>query len=424
VSTGNSSRNPASLPSKEVQPVRIAFVTETWLPSTDGVVTRLTATARELVRAGHQVLVIAPTSRACADRDLELAFPDVTLRTVPTVGFRFLYGGKGWGLPLPRVGQYLRQFSPDVVHVVNPALLGIGGVLAARWQHRPLVASYHTDLARHAVYYHLGWLRPIIWALLRILHGAAAVNLATSSTARRELTAHGIAGVRLWPRGLDLELFQPRSTSGSSSPRNVRPVALYVGRLAADKGLHRLDCLADPSSGMDLVLVGDGPQREELKRRFPSAVRFTGELHGTALAETYQSADVFVFPSTTETLGLVLLEALATGLPVVAAESPASREILAGRPAARLFAPDRPEQLLAAVRELLDSPDALALASATAKQTRPKAWVEATAVLLEHYRFAVAAEPASSGTEPSVRRQLRAITGIGTKRARRSATGW
>lgn len=366
--------------------VRVAFVTETWLPSTDGIITRLTATARELVRAGHQVLVIAPRGLAGDGGDVGLA--GVTVLTVASAGAGWLYGGQRWGIPSPKVSRFLREFRPDVVHVMNPAWLGIAGVLAADRQHLPLVASYHTDLTQHVPHYRLGWLVPVIWWLLRALHGRAAVNLATSHAAIANLRAHGIPEVQLWPRGVDLELF--RSAVSSRTEGRRRPVALYVGRLAGEKGLHRLAPLADPVNGFDLVLVGDGPQRAELITRFGSgSVRFLGVVEGAALAEAYRQADVFVFPSTTETLGLVLLEALACGLPVVAADSPASREVLAGSPLARLYPPDEPAQLLTLARELVARPPGPRAVAQAQQQAQQWSWEGATATLLAYYRLAI-----------------------------------
>ncbi|WIX82902.1 glycosyltransferase [Amycolatopsis carbonis] len=205
--------------------MRIAFVTETWLPSTDGIVTRLVATVRELHARGHDVLVIAPEAGGPS------TLAGARVRTVRAAGAKFLYGGKRWGLPLPRVGRYLREFDPDVVHLVNPAFLGTAGLLAARKQNRRTVASYHTDIARYARHYRLGAAVPLIWTLLRALHRRAHLNLATSSASVDDLARHGIGQVRLWPRGVDLERFRPapsRRTDG-------RPVALYVGRLAPEK---------------------------------------------------------------------------------------------------------------------------------------------------------------------------------------------
>ncbi|MFF4596024.1 glycosyltransferase family 4 protein [Amycolatopsis sp. NPDC001319] len=323
--------------------MRIAFVTETWLPSTDGIVTRLVATVRELHARGHEVLVIAPEAGGPS------TLAGARVRTVRAAGAKFLYGGKRWGLPLPRVGRYLREFDPDVVHLVNPAFLGIAGLLAARRQNRRTVASYHTDIARYARHYRLGAAVPLIWTILRALHRRAHLNLATSSASVDELARHGIHRVRLWPRGVDLERFRPaprRRTDG-------RPVALYVGRLASEKGLHRLAPLAAPAGGFRLVLVGDGPARAHLERTLPPGTVFTGMLHGEALAEAYRTADLFSFPSTTDTLGLVLLEALACGLPVLAAESPAARSTLAGTTAAEFFPVDRPADLPAHARALL-----------------------------------------------------------------------
>jgi len=373
--------------------LRVAFVTETWLPSTDGIVTRLLATCRELLDAGHDVLVVCPRPGMPAtgqSADSPQVPSQVRVCTVPTVGAAFLYGGQRWGLPVPAVGRYLRQFGPDVVHVVNPVFLGIAGVASARRSRLPLVESYHTNVATYAGYYHLGWLRPLIWFVLRTLHSRATINLATSRTGQRELAAHHVAGTQLWPRGVDLDLFRP----ASATPEG-RPVALYVGRLAAEKGLGRLAVLSAPDSDFDLLIVGDGPYREELREVLGPSARFTGTLHGEALADAYRSANVFVFPSTTDTLGLVVLEALASGLPVVAVQSPSSEELLTGCPAAKLVSASDPQEMVEAARELV----AFGLTAATqgvpdvtasARQfSQTFGWRDATSGLLDHYARAI-----------------------------------
>ncbi len=367
--------------------MRIAFVTETWLPSTDGIVTRLSATIRELLRAGHQVLVIAP-------RGARMEMAGVRVRGVPTMGWRFIYDGKRWGLPLPRVARYLREFGPDVIHAVNPVLLGIAAVAASRSRRIPMVASYHTDVARYAAFYRLSWMRPVIWATLRLLHGAAAVNLVTSEAAGAELRAHNIRHVNLWPRAVDTRLFHPAPQWTRRGPvRGARPVALYVGRLGAEKGLAHLRELAAAGPGFDLLLVGDGPARPELQRCLPrEATTFTGTLHGQDLAAAYRRADVFVFPSTTETLGLVLLEALASGLPVVAADSSPARELLGTCPAARLFPAEAPDLIPSTARELLASAPAEVLAATARRHVERRNWASATEALLDYYAEAVGAE--------------------------------
>ena len=388
--------------------MRIAFVTETWLPSTDGVVTRMTSTIRELRRSGHDVLIIAPEG---GDED----YLGAQVRGVPTFAIRRVYGGKSWGFPLPRIGGYLREFQPDIVHVVNPMMMGIVAVIAARLARLPLVASYHTDVARYAAYYRLGFLRPVIWWLLRRLHGQAELNLATSGATCAELREHAIPRVALWRRGVDLDLFRPR---GGPVPVPREPVhrqgpitALYVGRIAAEKGLDRLAPLT-LAENTRLTLVGDGPQRAELAELFPAhSASFTGILHGDDLAEQYASADVFVFPSTTDTLGLVLLEALASGLPIVAADSPASHELLADCPAARLFPPTESERLPALVTELANDPAAKHLARAEAEQW---SWPAATSELLEHYRTAFTRH---TQPKPSRVRQLAAFSAVGVLNA-------
>ncbi|MQA84963.1 MAG: glycosyltransferase [Streptosporangiales bacterium] len=377
--------------------MRIAIVTETWRPYTDGVVTRLVATVRELRRRQHEVLVIAP-------RGGEADFDGATVRGVPTFSVPFVYGGRPWGIPLPRVRRYLRDFRPDVVHVVNPIMLGIAGVTAAVSQGVPLVTSYHTNVGKYASYYHLGWLRPVIRFAEWLLHRRAAVSLATSAAACAELREREFLRVRLWRRGVDLKLFNPARRARREGPINGYPVpgtpvtVLYVGRLAEEKDLHRLESLALSDEGMHLKLVGDGPAGRQLRQRFAGGpVTFTGELFGDDLADAYADADVFVFPSTTETLGLVLLEALASGLPVVAPDTPVSREILGDCPACQFFPVDDPGSIPTLIKELLDRAPSSELGRAARREVESWSWEEATAQLVEYYEEARASHRPSRG---------------------------
>lgn len=370
--------------------MRIAIVTEVWRPSINGVVTRLAATVDELVRNGHQVLIIAPRLRGS-----DVPPPQgVQLLLVPSVGIKFIYGGQPWGLPLPRAAREIRRFRPDLVHVVNPVLLGIAGVIAARRRRVPLVCSYHTNLIAYAGSYHLGWLRPVIGWLLRRLHGAATINLVTSEAGRQQLLAVGLSEtdgrcrIEMWPRGVDLRTYAPGDyhLNGSHGlARNGDDVrVLYVGRLAEEKNLAALKDLASLPA-YQLVLVGDGPARHALTTQLPAGVVFTGVLHSEELAAAYRSADVFVFPSTTETLGLVILEALAVGLPVIAADSPASRELLDGCPAARLWNPGNGQHVTTVIEELLGSAPREELSKRARDHVADATWTVATERLLRFY---------------------------------------
>jgi glycosyltransferase involved in cell wall biosynthesis len=378
--------------------MRIAFVTETWLPSADGIITRLLATIDELRERGHEILVVAPHTPA-PDRD------GITVRTVPTVRFGWVYGGQRWGLPLPRVARYLAEFGPDVVHVLNPVLIGAAGAVGARALGVPLIASHHTDLVRYARDYRLGWIVPALRAHQRRLHGLAQINLATSTTGQAQLHANRIGPVGLWPAGVDQAAYRPAGPARSDD-HHRRPTALYVGRIAAEKELHRLAPLAAPDSPYDLTVVGDGPARATLEQRFADRVTFTGSLSGAELARAYQEADVFVFPSTTETLGLVLLEALSSGLPVVAFDSPASRDLLRDCPAARLVRSDRNDQLIPTIGALLDSRPADDLRRVARAHVATRTWDDATQALLDHYQVAIRAaafkSPRRARTAPAL----------------------
>lgn len=369
------------------RPLRIAFVSETWLPSTDGVVTRLVATLRHLRALGHETCMIAPGPAAPE-------FEGTRVHTVPTIGVSFVAGGRPWGLPMPRVAAYLDAFKPDIVHVVNPFVIGVAGVIAARRRRWPLVCSYHTNVAAYARYYHMGFTHPAIWTLLRLLHNAADLNFATSDAVRADIVRHGIRRVQLWERAVDTGFFHPSHRDEAmrrrlSGRHPGAPVALYVGRMAPEKGLDRLRALASSRLAMNLAFVGDGPYRQHMERRFEgTGAVFTGMLMGEDLARAYASADLFLFPSTTDTLGLVVLESLSSGLPVVAADSAPSREMLEGTGAGRLFAADSADSLRTTVESLL-APGAEPVLRALSDNARAEAerhdWGAATRRLLAAY---------------------------------------
>lgn len=371
--------------------MRIAYVTETWFPSINGVVTRLAATVSELAGRGHEVLVVAPHASGAGDWSEPAG---ATVRHVPSVGLPFIYGGQPWGLPLPRVVGLLDRFGPDLIHAVCPTLLGWAGVLQARLRGLPLVCSYHTHVARYAHYYHLGFAERPVWALIRRAHRHAHVNLAASEESRDELQAHGVRDVGVWRGGVDLGLFHPREASAEMRHRLTgghpeRRLCIYVGRLAAEKGVDRLLPLAAPGGDQHVALVGDGPAKSELEQAFAGAqATFPGRLRGRELAAAYASADVFVFPSTTDTLGLVMLEAMASGLPVVAARSPASRSMLDRAPAGGLFEPGDAEGLVATVRRWHGAPLDRRRLAEEARRT-VATWGRATSELLTEYERAI-----------------------------------
>jgi len=363
--------------------------TETFLPSTDGVVTRLLYTLRELERLGHQTLVLGPDGGPS-----EYA----GARVVGFPGSRFyLYPEKRAIWPSARVTDLLTDFQPDVIHTLNPTVFGIQAIISSRLMGVPLVASYHTHFAHYAKLYGYGWISGAIWAYMRLLHNRAALNLCTSEATRQELQRRGFRRLRVWSHGVDLERFRPRPVDPAMRARlsgghPERTVLTFVGRLAPEKQIERLVPLLQAVDGICLAIVGDGPTRRELEQRFQGLPAvFTGYLQGEDLANAYAASDAFIFPSTTETLGLVLLEAMATGLPVIAARSAPSLELLDGGQAALLYEGDDPRSLAETVRGFLRSPELRArLREASLRRASTRGWEKPTQELLGYYREALA----------------------------------
>jgi glycosyltransferase involved in cell wall biosynthesis len=333
--------------------LRIAFITETFLPATDGVVTRLRHTINELLGMGDQMLVIAPKYGEGPG-----SYEGVPIHRVSSVPFP-PYPQIKLAPVNPGVGLALRRFDPDLIHVVNPFVLGWGAPYFSRKLGVPLVASYHTNVAAYARFYRLDVFDRVTRWHTRRLHNRAAVNLCTSEATLRYLSHEGIERLHVWPQGVDATHFRPdrfsknwriRLTEGHPGER----LLLYVGRLSHEKDIGRLRTVLDELPGVRLALVGDGPARRDLEEEFagtPSV--FMGVLQGDELAAAFASADAFAFPSTTETLGMAMIEALASGLPVLAARTGATGEVVTDGETGLLYDPTSEASLVAAVERLV-----------------------------------------------------------------------
>ena len=297
--------------------MRVAIVAESFLPNVNGVSNSVVRVLEHLRRTGHEALVIAPDNPPGQPR-AERVHEGVRVHRVPSRMFPKVTS-LPLGIPWPRIARVLRGFGPDVVHLASPALLGYGGVRAARYLGVPSVAVFQTDIAGFAASYGVSGAARASWAWLRHLHSLADRTLAPSSASIEDLVAHRIPRVHRWARGVDVTGFAPSARSAALrrqwSP-DGRPIVGFVGRLAPEKHVERLTALS-ARGDLQVVVVGDGVDRDKLRKAMPAAV-FAGALYGAELATAYASMDVFVHPGEHETFCQTVQEAMASGLPVVA----------------------------------------------------------------------------------------------------------
>jgi glycosyltransferase involved in cell wall biosynthesis len=375
--------------------MRIALFTETFLPKIDGIVTRLRHTVDRLQRQGDKVLIF------CPDGGLK-EHQGAKIHGVSAIPFP-LYPELKLAIPRPTIGKALARFQPDLIHVVNPAVLGIGGIYYAKTTNTPLVASYHTHLPQYLQHYGLGALEPLLWELLKLAHNQAQLNLCTSTAMVEELASHGIERLDLWQRGVDTDMYQPSLASTKMRSRLSQgnpdaPLLLYVGRLSAEKEIDRIKPVLEAIPNARLALIGNGPHKEALEAHFAGTqTHFVGYLQGLELASAYASADAFIFPSRTETLGLVLLEAMAAGCPVVAANSGGIPDIVTDGVNGYLFDPNDPYGAIAATQKLFANSSERQKMRENARQEAEKwGWAAATAQLQNYYRSIVDSQSLSS----------------------------
>lgn len=271
--------------------LRILVVTDAWSPQINGVVTTLRNTIRELEALGHTVGTITPET-----------FRTVPCPTYPDIRLAILPGR--------RVARMIESFAPDAVHIATEAPLGVAARRHCLRTGRPFTTAYHTQFPE---YIHARTRLPLSWtyAIMRWFHAPASAVMVATPDMEQRLAQRRIPNLARWTRGVDTTLFRPGERFDFPEQR---PIFAYIGRVAIEKNIEAFLALDLPGTKW---VVGDGPARAELERRFPAA-RFFGMKSGEELAWHYRQADVFVFPSRTDTFGLVLIEAMASGTPVAA----------------------------------------------------------------------------------------------------------
>jgi len=381
------------------KPMRIAIITENFLPKLDGVTRTLARLLEHLQTTGHQALLLGPDSGMDQYAGAEV---------IGTAGLPFpFYPELKFNFFRPLFLRRLYEFRPDVIHLVDPVILGASGLAAARLLNRPLVSSYHTNLAAYCSYFGFGLLTQPMWLYNRFIHNQCSLTFCPSASTAAMLRRQGFEHLRIWPRGVNAELFQPERCNQALRAgwlqERMQPeqkaVILYVGRVSWEKNLK---LLVQAYLGMDherchLVIVGDGPAYAELRQELADVpVTFTGYLSGAALAEAYASADLFAFPSFTETFGQVVLEAMASGLPIVGLLSDGVRDLVSQGQTGLLLDSESLSQaaLVQAYQEqltrlVLDRDLRQRMSQAALAEARRRSWYEAMESLVQGYREVV-----------------------------------
>jgi len=295
------------MPNPQDGKLKVVIATDAWKPQLNGVVRTLDTLGKILTGLGNEVLYITPND-----------FKSVPLPSYPEIRLSLM--------PNRKVAKLINEFQPDAIHIATEGPIGRAARRFCKRRGYPFTTSFHTRFAEYA---NERWKAPISWgyAVLKDFHKDGETMMVATPGLVEELTERGFSKMKLWPRGVDLEQFKPGDRSFLD--QYPRPIFLYVGRLAVEKSIEDFIELDLPGTKL---IVGEGPQREELEEKYKEAV-FVGPKYDEELTQYYQGSDVFVFPSRTDTFGLVNVEALACGVPVAAYPVRGPLEILDGAPA-------------------------------------------------------------------------------------------
>ena len=316
----------------QTEPMRLAFFTEAYAPQVNGVVTTLGKLTEYLTSRGHQVLLAVPRNRKNPKGENVVEFQSIPLPVYPEMPIILPH----WGFHRKGLAK-VDAFGPDLVHILTPGVLAFFGQKWARQHGYPVVASYETDIIRYMHYYGFGAFEPRVWGYLTWLFNNCQQTYVPSHDTKRFLESKGICNVEVFERGVDTTRFHPSKRSEALRRQlGVEPDGVlisYVGRLSKEKNLELLlRCvkkLTRDYPKTQLVVTGEGPFQRTLKRRFAHPrITFTGVKRGEELASVYASADIFALPSSTETLSLVAMEAMASGVPVLAMNAGGVRDVV------------------------------------------------------------------------------------------------
>jgi glycosyltransferase involved in cell wall biosynthesis len=349
---------PATRPS-----LRIAVVTETWPPEVNGVAMTLAKLVQGLSHRNHDVQLIRPRQTKTDSPMSDASLEEVLMRGMPIPRYPELKLG------LPSKKTLVKTWTlrrPDVVHIATEGPLGWSALQAAKVLKLPVTSDFRTNFQSYSKHYGVGWLRKPIVAYLRKFHNATACTMVPTRELMRTLSQNGFANLKVVSRGVDTKLFniakrdtRLRSSWGATDDTKV---LISVGRMAPEKNLDQVlktyDALKSTGQAFKLVMVGDGPLKEQFQKRYPEII-FPGMLSQTNLAAYYASSDLFIFPSQTETFGNVTLEALASGIPVLAFDCAAARDWVQTGVNGWLIAENNPEGFAAQAVTVFNSKDLL-----------------------------------------------------------------
>ncbi|RZS44505.1 phosphatidylinositol alpha 1,6-mannosyltransferase [Herbihabitans rhizosphaerae] len=361
--------------------MRVAIVTESFLPQVNGVSNSVLRVVEHLRTRGHQALIVAPG--AGCNHYLHAPVVRVPAVDLPVITSLPI------GVPSPKVATAIAEFAPDVVHLASPFVLGACGMRAARKLDLPTIAVYQTDVAGFAASYGLSRGARTAWRWIKRLHSSADRTLAPSTAAVRELLAHGIPRVQRWGRGVDLQLFAPTRVDHELRARlapNGELLVGYVGRLAPEKQVQRLAAL-NALPGVRVVVVGEGPDERALRKAMPDAA-FLGFRTGEALAEAYASLDVFVHTGPHETFCQAVQEAMASGVPVIAPNAGGPRDLVHSGRTGYLIGPDDTKfraELVSTVERLGDPSLREEMGAAARRAVLGRSWPAVCGELVDHY---------------------------------------
>lgn len=380
--------------------MRVALFTETFLPKIDGIVRVTCLLLDHLSKRGIETIIVAP--KMGVDR-----YNQTPIIGVPGVTFP-LYPELKVGPPTLSTYNQIKDFGPDVTHFIHPALIGVGGMVMAKQMGIPTLASFHLDLARMAQHFNIGFvnmgfIEPVTDFLTRIVFNSADYSLAPSRLVQNYMLDLGVKDVGLWKRGVDAERFNPRFRNSDmrrqmSDGHPDDTLLVYVGRLSSEKQIDKIKPVLETVPGTRLALVGDGPAREELEAHFAGTpTKFMGYMQGEALSQAYASGDIFVFPSALETFGLVVTEAMAAGLPVVASRVGGVQDVVNEGETGYTFDVGDVAALINGVRQIASSRDHIAQMGRSARAfAETQTWDAMMDEVIVHYERLIATSRAAA----------------------------